>query len=74
MYLLASLNLDFVKIPSQSVGAKPETPKNETIWTCCENINEKIRQRKTFEIFGRKKEIDRAFEVLLRKNKSNITV
>ena len=40
--------------------------------SCCENLNEKITKRGTFEIFGRDKEIERAFEILLRKNKSNI--
>jgi ATP-dependent Clp protease ATP-binding subunit ClpC len=38
----------------------------------CENINQTIKDRGTFEIFGREKEIERSCEVLLRKNKSNI--
>ena len=38
----------------------------------CENLNEKIAQKGEFEIFGRDAEIERIFEILLRKNKSNI--
>jgi ATP-dependent Clp protease ATP-binding subunit ClpC len=61
------------RIPAQT-GAPPKAQPQDkdTMWSCCENINEKIRKRGTFEIFGRDKEIDRAFEVLLRKNKSNV--
>lgn len=61
------------RIPAQT-GAPPKAQPQDkdTIWSCCENINERIRKRGTFEIFGRDKEIDRAFEVLLRKNKSNV--
>ena len=47
---------------------KPKTNIND--W--CENINYKIQERKTFEVFGREDESERAFEILLRKNKSNI--
>lgn len=49
-----------------------EQQTKDPISSCCENLNNKIKERSTFEIFGRKKEIDRAFEVLLRKNKSNV--
>jgi ATP-dependent Clp protease ATP-binding subunit ClpA len=38
----------------------------------CEDLNEKISERGDFEIFGRDEEIDRIFEVLLKKNKSNV--
>lgn len=38
----------------------------------CEDLNEKINARGDFEIFGRDEEIDRIFEVLLKKNKSNV--
>lgn len=38
----------------------------------CENLNEKIAQKGEFEIFGRDVEIERIFEILLRKNKSNV--
>ena len=38
----------------------------------CENLNEKIAQKGEFEIFGRDAEIERIFEILLRKNKSNV--
>ena len=38
----------------------------------CENLNEKIARKGQFEIFGRDSEIERIFEILLRKNKSNI--
>lgn len=54
--------------PTKSNQVKESNP----IESCCENLNEKIANRGTFEIFGRDKETDRAFEVLLRKNKSNV--
>jgi ATP-dependent Clp protease ATP-binding subunit ClpC len=38
----------------------------------CENLNEKIADKGDFEIFGRDDEIERIFEILLRKNKSNV--
>ena len=40
----------------------------------CENINERIKDRGTFEIFGRDSETQRAFEILLKKNKSNVVL
>lgn len=55
----------------QPVSAKKPKERDD-IESCCENLNEKIAKRGTFEIFGRDKEIERAFEILLRKNKSNI--
>lgn len=60
------------KMPAQAVSAKSSNQDKDAISSCCENLNEKIRERGTSEIFGRDKEIDRAFEVLLRKNKSNV--
>jgi ATP-dependent Clp protease ATP-binding subunit ClpC len=45
---------------------------SEILASCCEVLNETIGSRGTYEIFGREKEINRSFEVLLRKNKSNI--
>jgi ATP-dependent Clp protease ATP-binding subunit ClpC len=45
---------------------------SELLKSCCENINETIVRRGTFEIFGREKEIERSYEILLKKNKSNI--
>lgn len=53
-------------------STNPKPQENDSISSCCENLNNKIKERNTFEIFGRDKEIDRAFEVLLRKNKSNV--
>lgn len=69
-------------IPDSLFGAMP-TPqpvqqaqqtqkKKQGIEDWCENINKKIEDRGTFEIFGREKESQRSFEILLRKNKSNI--
>ena len=60
------------KMPAQVGSAKTSNQDKDAISSCCENLNEKIRERGTCEIFGRDKEIDRAFEVLLRKNKSNV--
>ena len=55
-------------------AVNPSSPPKtkQGISDCCENINQKIKDRGTFEIFGRSKEMDRSFEVLCRKNKSNI--
>jgi len=60
------------KVATQVAPGKPTTQEKDPISSCCENLNSKIRERGTFEIFGRDQEIDRAFEVLLRKNKSNV--
>lgn len=59
---------------SPAVENQPTTTKTKpvAIDDCCENLNEKIKKRGTFEIFGREKENERSFEILLRKNKSNI--
>ncbi len=57
---------------STSEKPSPKKSKEDDIESCCENLNLKIAKRGTFEIFGRDKEIERAFEILLRKNKSNI--
>ena len=63
----------FERVSARQQPTPPKKPqeKNE-IESCCENLNLKIAERGTFEIFGRDKEIERAFEILLRKNKSNI--
>ena len=55
-----------------AVNPPPPPKTKQSISDCCENINQKIKDRGTFEIFGRSKEMDRSFEVLCRKNKSNI--
>jgi ATP-dependent Clp protease ATP-binding subunit ClpC len=85
--ILSRLEVDVKKLAnaiskSMSHGLENATPNgvstptqnkdNNEIESCCENLNEKIKKRGTFEIFGRDKEIERAFEVLLRKNKSNV--
>ena len=62
-----------IKNNTVPVGSAPiEAPKDQNINNWCENINEKILKRGDFEIFGRDNEIDRIFEILLRKNKSNV--
>jgi ATP-dependent Clp protease ATP-binding subunit ClpC len=38
---------------------------------CCENLNEKCREKDGPEIFGRDKEIERLYEILLKRNKCN---
>ena len=50
----------------------PEPSSENILEEHCENLNFKIQKRGTFEIFGRDEEIDRSFECLLRKNKSNV--
>ena len=61
------------KIPAPSGQAPSQKPnEKDIISSCCENLNNMVKDRGTFEIFGREKEIDRAFEILLRKNKSNV--
>lgn len=81
---LAKLNQDLEKlikegipkdiVPAGATQAPPTTTESasQQIGAWCENLNEKILTRGDFEIFGREKEIERAFEILLRKNKSNI--
>ena len=61
-------------IPVGVTQAPPTTTESasQQIKAWCENLNEKILARGDFEIFGREKEIERSFEILLRKNKSNI--
>jgi len=57
------------------VAPSPTTANTKTkidIGDWCENINQTVEDRGTFEIFGREKEIERSCEILLRKNKSNI--
>lgn len=58
---------------TQQPKPQPKTKSaDDSIESCFENLNKTVLERGTFEIFGRDKEIDRAFEVLLRKNKSNV--
>lgn len=54
-----------------SANKKPEEALNQ-MENWCENLNDKISQKEEFEIFGRDKEIERIFEILLRRNKSNV--
>jgi ATP-dependent Clp protease ATP-binding subunit ClpC len=60
-----------VEVTPAPVQSAP-TKKKQNISDWCEDINETIKERGTFEIFGREKEIERSCEILLRKNKSNI--
>lgn len=60
-----------VPISPGVAGANPSEDFN-LVQECCENLNKKVEERGSFEIFGRDEEINRAFEVLLKKNKSNI--
>ena len=63
------------QVPSV-IGTNKTKPNQETssseMDSWCENLNEKMAQKEDFEIFGRDKEIERIFEILLRKNKSNV--
>jgi|TARA_R100000479_G_scaffold168004_1_gene108715 ATP-dependent Clp protease ATP-binding subunit ClpC len=52
--------------------AKPKSSNSDGINEWCENINVNLSKRKRPEIFGRDKEISRCFEILLKKNKSNV--
>jgi len=61
-----------VEITNQSAVAQPQAKTKQNITDWCEDINKTIEDRGTFEIFGREKETERSFEILLRKNKSNI--
>lgn len=58
--------------PALSRRPAPEPSSENVLEEHCENLNLKIEKRGTFEIFGRDEEIDRSFECLLRKNKSNV--
>jgi len=49
---------------------EPSTSLDISEWS--ENLNEKILERGGFEICGREKEIERVFEILLKRNKSNV--
>jgi ATP-dependent Clp protease ATP-binding subunit ClpC len=62
-------------IPEKTVMAnnpqiQEKKPNKITDW--CENLNEKVVKRGDYEIFGREKEIERIFEILLKKTKSNV--
>lgn len=53
--------------------AHPEQSSNSfDISAFCENLNEKALEKKDLEVFGREKEINRIFQILLKKNKSNV--
>ena len=85
---LISLDIDLEKInkdlknvikngvPKELVASnqpvKPQNVDSSGVSDWCEDLNEKINARGDFEIFGRDQEIDRIFEVLLKKNKSNV--
>jgi|TARA_X000000950_G_C13910164_1_gene658656 ATP-dependent Clp protease ATP-binding subunit ClpA len=58
--------------PEPAIVNGPPPSKKNKIEDWCENLTKKIKNRGTYEIFGRKNEINRSFEILLRKNKSNI--
>jgi ATP-dependent Clp protease ATP-binding subunit ClpA len=67
--------IDDKVIPKPNLGVVPTSApqaKKQSIGEWCENINNTIKERNTFEIFGREEETQRAFEVLLRKNKRNV--
>lgn len=70
--LFNCISKGFETASQNTVSAPPQKVDANSISSCYENLNQKIMKRGTFEIFGRDKEIDRAFEILLRKNKSNI--
>ena len=61
---------DFVPTSNPTQTSSPKDPEGIADW--CVDLNEKISSRGDFEIFGRDKEIERIFEVLLKKNKSNV--
>jgi ATP-dependent Clp protease ATP-binding subunit ClpC len=56
----------------QQTQTAPGKDVGSQISDWCENLNEKIAAKGEFEIFGRDSEIERIFEVLLKKNKSNV--
>ena len=58
-------------VSSQPIKNSNSEPLSD-ISDWCEDLNDKIEARGDFEIFGREEEIDRIFEVLLKKNKSNV--
>lgn len=57
-------------IHSGTPQQEPSTSLDISEWS--ENLNEKILERGNFEICGREKEIERVFEILLKRNKSNV--
>ena len=61
---------DFV--PTSSPPQPPSSKDLDGVSDWCVDLNDKISSRGDFEIFGRDKEIERIFEVLLKKNKSNV--
>jgi ATP-dependent Clp protease ATP-binding subunit ClpC len=52
-------------------ASKSQNKNFKTLDDCCENLTQKCREKKHPEIFGRDKEINRLYEILLKKNKSN---
>lgn len=68
--------IDYSLEPPPMVGAAPTNPNatkaKQKLEDWCENINQKIIDRESFEIFGRDDEIVRCYEILLKKNKSNV--
>jgi ATP-dependent Clp protease ATP-binding subunit ClpC len=73
--LVSIISTGVVNNPPPTVSANQNVKQQKTksnISEFCENINDKIKTRGTFEIFGRTKETERSFEVLCRKNKSNV--
>lgn len=58
----------YVASPSHS----EQSSNSFDISSFCENLNEKALEKKDLEIFGREKEINRIFQILLKKNKSNV--
>lgn len=62
------------EVMHSSIPEQPLSNKNPSLditdWS--ENLNEKILKRGDYEISGREKEIERTFEILLKRNKSNV--
>ena len=64
--------IESLRKPEVPSPTAPTSQSKETINDWCENINEKILKRDDFEVFGRENEINRCFEILLKRNKSNV--
>ena len=56
-------------VSSNKLSKNPTNEVSSGILDWCEDLNQKIIEKGDFEIFGRDEEIDRVFEVLLKKNK-----
>ena len=59
-------------VSSNKLSKNPTNEVSSGILDWCEDLNQKIIEKGDFEIFGRDEEIDRVFEVLLKKNKKNV--